>query len=113
MALRDMLVDRMNVLSPGTPTKDTSAGPLQTFNVIAESIPCQINELSANERITAAIAGMNITHEILTVYSGVQMGFLVQDVETGVKIRVLGATRNRKQGTIETYFTITGEEEKT
>lgn len=112
MALADFFVDLMHVQAPRPVTKDTSAGPLQDFRTVTSNVPCQINELSAGQRVRAAMANMDVTHEILTHYAGVKQGYRVVDAELGVVIRVTGIQRVREQGGIETYFVISGEEVK-
>lgn len=112
MALRDMLTDRMNVEAPDEPTKDGSAGPVQTFSVVAYGQPAQITPLSAGQRVNAAMANMFITHKILTLYADIQQGYRVKDLESGVYIRITGVQRIPARGSIERHWILDGEEVK-
>lgn len=107
-----MLTDRIVVQAPAAPTKDASAGPVQTFETVAPSVPAQITPLSAGQRVTAAMAGMVITHKILTLYSGLQQGYRVQDKESGVYIRIIGIQRIPARGSIDKHYVCDGEEVK-
>lgn len=112
MAIRDMLTDRMTVEAPAAPTKDASAGPVQAFSPVAYNVPAQITPLSAGQRVTAAMAGMFISHKILTLYPGVEQGYRLKDKESGVYIRVLGVQRIPARGGIEKHYILDGEEVK-
>ena len=63
MAIRDKLADRMTVEPPDTPTKDGSAGPVQSFTPVEYNVPAQITPLSDGQRATAAMAGMVVSHK--------------------------------------------------
>jgi hypothetical protein len=112
MAIRDLLTDRMTVETPDTPTKDGSAGPVQSFSPVENNVPAQITPLSSGQRVTAAMAGMFISHKILTLYDGIQQGYRVKDQESGVYIRVLGVQRIPARGGIELHYLVDGEEVK-
>lgn len=106
MALRDMLTDKMNVEAPAPVVKDRSAAPTQSFESVTTKVPAQITPLSAGQRVQAAMAGMSISHKVLTLYSGVQQGYRLKDVESGVYLRVLGVQRIPQRGSIEKHFLI-------
>lgn len=110
MALADFMNNLMHVQAPNPVVRDASGGPLQSFKTVASNVPCQFNELDAKQRVTARMGEIEITHEILTHYSGVRQGYRVVDAELGVVVRVTGVQRVREQGTIETYFVVTGEQ---
>ena len=110
MALRDLLNDRMNVEAPEVPTKDASAGPVQSWVATATNVPCQVNELSAGQRVYASMAGMAVSHEILTLQEGISQGYRLKLLDTNSYVRVTGVQRVREQGGIGTYYAVTGEE---
>ncbi|MEO2090704.1 MAG: head-tail adaptor protein [Gemmataceae bacterium] len=112
MAIRDMLTDRMTVETPDAPTKDGSAGPVQSFSPVESNVPAQITPLSAGQRVTAAMAGMFISHKILCLYDGIGQGDRVRDNESGVYIRITGVQRIPARGGIEKHFILDGEEVK-
>lgn len=112
MPIRDMLTDRMQVEAPDAPTKDGSAGPVQSFSPVENNVPAQITPLSAGQRATAAMAGMLVSHKILTLYPGIEQGYRVKDLESGVYIRVLGVQRIPARGGIELHYLVDGEEVK-
>ena len=112
MAIRDMLTDRMTVQAPAAPSKDQSAGPLQSFSSVATNVPAQITPLSASQRVMAAMANMLVTHKILTLYPGIEQGYRVRDNESGVYIRITGIQRIPARGGIELHWILDGEEVK-
>jgi hypothetical protein len=112
MPIRDLLLDRMTVEAPKPVTKDGSAGPVQEFTPVAYKVPAQITPLSAGQRATAAMAGMLVSHKILTLHSGIEQGYRMKDNESGVYIRVLGVQRIPARGGIELHYLVDGEEVK-
>jgi hypothetical protein len=112
MAIRDMLTDRMNIEAPEAVTKDGSAGPLQSFKIISYKVPAQITPLSASQRVNAAMANMFVSHTILCLYSGIEQGYRVKDIATGVYIRITGIQRIPARGSIEAHYVLSGEEVK-